>query len=155
MYKIILKSFFLLLIMTGSTSSKSESLIKKNSLTGNWMGSYSWKCSKGGKKEFKLSIIDKKGKLSGQIHFLDKTFQIEGKRMENAELGEWQYIKGKDTKKGKDIVLKILDPKNKNISLNVFSGQLNKNEISGIVMNGDKCSSYKGPSGVFSIKKTK
>jgi hypothetical protein len=125
------------------------------SITGKWTGNYSWKCDWKGKKVISFNLVDNNGAISGTATISNYTYKIIGYRLVGATLGEWKYINGKKSKKGNNIVLEFINPNNKRFSSNTFSGELKNNTITGITMNGEGCSTYKGPSGNFSISLSK
>ena len=145
--------FQLLLVLTFFNSSTRQIPANEDSLTGDWIGNYTWECLKGGAQQIKLSLNDNNGVLTGTIELSNQNFQIQGYRIADAELGEWKYEKGHLSKSGKQIYLQILNPKNSKATLNIFSGELKNDVISGITMNGEGCSAVQGPSGSFKIQK--
>lgn len=148
------------LILLGSILNSCQSVNnfnkKNNSLIGNWKGNYNWKCEsyKYGNEKIAFNInTDNKGVITGSVSYANLKHYIRGFRIVDAKLGEWSYSGGKLSETGKQIIIDILEKKDSKSSINTFSGELKNNTIIGITRNGEKCSSYKGPSGKFSIKR--
>ena len=93
--------------------------------------------------------------LQGTVSFLKNKYKIKGYRLIEANLGEWSYNGGRLSQKGTNIIIDILKKNDTIFSKNTFSGEYKNNSIIGITRNGENCSSFKGPSGSFSINKTK
>jgi hypothetical protein len=148
------------LILLGSIFNSCQSVNnfnkKNNSLIGNWKGNYNWKCYSNNYGNEKIIFdveSDEKGVIKGTVSYSNIKHLIKGYRLVDAKLNEWSYYGGKLSETGKQIIIDILEKKDSKISINTFSGELKDNSIIGITRNGEKCSSYKGPSGRFSIKR--
>lgn len=155
MKNIFLKFVSVILILFCFSFCTSYKNHTSKSITGLWLGEYSWDCSGKGKEKIKFNLSDNNGLLSGTATLLGVNHKILGYRLEGAILGEWRYEKGKTSPKGNNIVIEFINTKDKKMSTNTFSGELINNIITGITMNGEKCSSYKGPSGKFTISLAK
>lgn len=160
MIKKHINSLAITLIVLGSIFNSCQSVNninkKNNSLIGIWKGNYNWKCesSKYGNEKIVFNITkDNKGVITGSVSYANLKHYIRGFRIVDADLGEWSYTGGKLSEKGEQIIIDILKKEDSKTSLNTFSGILKNNTITGITRNGEKCSSYKGPSGKFSVKR--
>ena len=89
------------------------------------------------------------------VSFKEDDYKIKGFRLIGAKLGEWRYENGRISPKGDNIVIHFLNQNDSKILINTFSGKLEGNLIAGITQNGEKCSTFKGPSGNFKITKIK
>ena len=70
MKNFVLKLIFILLITTISfCSSLNNRKEEINTITGTWIGNYSWKCLKKGNEKIMFKIIDKNGVISGKASF--------------------------------------------------------------------------------------
>ncbi|MDG1039530.1 MAG: hypothetical protein P8I51_00545 [Polaribacter sp.] len=148
------------LILLGSIFNSCQSVNnfnkKNNSLVGNWKGNYNWKCESNnyGNEKIIFNVeSDEKGVIKGTVSYSKIKHYIKGFRIVDAKLDEWSFTGGKLSEKGEQIIIDILKKEDSKTSLNTFSGTLKNNNIIGITRNGEKCSSYKGPSGKFSIKR--
>ncbi|MFT5761297.1 MAG: hypothetical protein ACI8WA_000408 [Polaribacter sp.] len=155
MKKFFLKFISAILILVCFSFCSSYKNHSSNSITGLWSGNYSWNCGVKGNEKIKFNLSDNQGLLSGTATLSGVNHQILGYRLEGAVLGEWRYENGKTSPKGNNIVIEFINSKNNRRTTNIFSGELKNNVITGITMNGKKCSSYKGASGKFTISFTK
>jgi hypothetical protein len=148
---------------TSEGQSGSAHVIAWATLSGVWIGTYSWTCGGGGTVPIQFTLAQAPASfiLTGTVSHLGRSASVAGDRASQVTVDSHGHFTDPSTFSAAGVKVIVTWPASTGFVLNTFSGTVSGNTITGTSINGDGasasnagCSEFVGPSGTFTINRS-